>query len=183
MAVKVAVVAPDCTSTEAGTVRAEVRLLASETVDPLEGAGAEMATVQVVEADAAKVVPAHCREEIVMGAVMEKAAEAVEAPRVAVTVAFWLALTAAAVAVKVAVVAPDCTSTEAGTVRAEVRLLASETVDPLGGAGAEMATVQVVEAEAAKVVLAHCRELICSATSERLAVTLTAFKAAVTVAG
>ena len=41
-------------------MRAEVRLLASETVDPLEGAGAEMATVQVVEADAAKVVLAHC---------------------------------------------------------------------------------------------------------------------------
>jgi uncharacterized protein (UPF0218 family) len=46
-------------------------------------------------------------------------------------------------------------------------------------------TVQVVEAEAARLVLPHCSDVICIAdvTSERLAVVLTAFKLAVTDAG
>jgi hypothetical protein len=88
------------------------------------------------------------------------------------------------VAVKVAVVAPDCTSTEAGTVKAETRLLERDTVVPPVGAALEMVTVQVVEAEAARLVLPHCRDVICiGATSERLAEVLTAFNLAVTLAG
>ena len=64
-------------------------------------------------------------------------------------------MTAAAVAVKVAVAAPAGTRTEAGTVSADVRLLARETVVPAVG-DAESVMVQEVEAEAARVVLAHC---------------------------
>jgi hypothetical protein len=94
-------------------------------------------TVQVVEAETARLVLAHCSDVMVMdavGAVMEKAAEALEVPRADVTVAFWSAVTAAAVAANVAVVVPDCTSTEAGTVSAETRLLESDTVVPPVGA-------------------------------------------------
>ena len=68
-------------------------------------------------------------------------------------------VTAAAVAVKVAVVAAAATVTEAGTVTAEVRLLERATDDPPVGAALERVTVQVVVAEAARVVLAQSREL------------------------
>ena len=83
-----AVVAPDCTSTETGTVKAEARLLERDTVVPLAGAALESAAVQVVEADAAKLVFPHCSEVIVMGALMEKVAEALDVPTEAVTVTF-----------------------------------------------------------------------------------------------
>jgi len=76
------------------------------------------------------------------------------------------------------------TATDGGTVSAEVRLLERLTVDPVGGAGPESVTVQVVDAEAARVVLAHCSEEIrIGAVSEMLAVVLAPFKVAVTVAG
>jgi hypothetical protein len=86
VAVNVAVVAPAGTRTEAGTVNADVRLLASETVVPAVGA-AERVMVQEVEVEADSVVLAHCSPEMVIGAVIEKTAEAVDAPREAVTVA------------------------------------------------------------------------------------------------
>jgi len=76
----------------------------------------------------------------------------------AVTVAFWSEVTAAAVAVKVAIVAPDDTGIEAGTVKAETRLLASATLTPPAGAALESVTVQVVVPEAVKVVLPHCSD-------------------------
>jgi hypothetical protein len=86
----VAVVAPAATRTEEGTVNAEVRELASVTDVPPVGADLEMVTVQVVAAEAASEVLPHCREDTVMGtgAVIEKATEAVDVPREAVTVAF-----------------------------------------------------------------------------------------------
>jgi hypothetical protein len=90
VAVKMAVVAPERTSTDAGTVKAEVRLLDSETVEPAGGADFDILTVQEVEAEAASVVVAHCREEMVIGtigAVMEKVRGLVELPMDAVTVA------------------------------------------------------------------------------------------------
>ena len=86
-------------------------------------------------------------------------------------------------AVKVAVVAPEGTSAEAGTVKAEVRLLEREMMDPPLEAALERVIVQVVEAYAARVVLPHCREVIwIGATSEMVAVALAAFQVAVTVA-
>ena len=91
VAVKVAVVAPDCTKIESGTVRAEVKLLESDTVVPAAGADWESVTLQVVEADAARLVVPHCRDVTEIGevaAVMEKATEALDAPTEAVTVAF-----------------------------------------------------------------------------------------------
>ena len=91
MAVKLAVVAPDCTKIETGTVRAEAKLLESDTVVPPVGAAWEMVTLQVVEPEGARLVVPHCREVTEIGevaAVMEKATEALDAPREAVTVAF-----------------------------------------------------------------------------------------------
>ena len=61
---------------------------------------------------------------------------------------------------KVAVAAPFATSTEVGTVKADVRLLASVTVVPPSGAVLESVTVQVVVAAAARLVLPHCNKLI-----------------------
>ena len=90
-------------------------------------------------------------------------------------------MTAEAVAVNVAVVAPDGTRTEAGTVNAEATLLESKTVAPPLGAAFEIVIVQEVEPDAASLVLPHCMEVIeMGACSERLAVVLTAFKLAVT---
>jgi hypothetical protein len=159
-AVKIALAAPAGTSTEAGTVNAEVKLLARETVVPPVGAVAEMVTLQVVFAEAARLVLPHCRAETVIAgpAVIEIVAEALEPPIEAVTFALWLELTAAAVAVKVAVVAAAGTSTEAGTVKAETRLLPRVTVVPPVGAALETVTVQVVVAEAARVALPQFRE-------------------------
>ena len=59
-------VALAATLTELGTVNAEGRLLDSVTLAAAEVA-LESVTVQVVVADAARVVLAHCREEMVMG--------------------------------------------------------------------------------------------------------------------
>ena len=67
-------------------------------------------------------------------------------------------VTAAAVAVKVAVVEVAATVTEAGTVKVEVALLERGT-EAVSIEALERVSVQVVVAEAARVVLAHSREL------------------------
>ena len=84
----VALVEPAGTSTEAGTAKAEDRLLESDTVVPPMGAALEMITLQLVEAEAFKLVLAHCSDVMERGALMMKAAEALEAPREAVTLTF-----------------------------------------------------------------------------------------------
>ena len=63
---KVAVPAPALTLTEAGTVRAVGRLFDRVTVAAV-CVVLESVTVQVVEPDAASVVAAHCREEMLIG--------------------------------------------------------------------------------------------------------------------
>ena len=75
--------------------------------------------------------------------------------RVAVIMGDWSEVTAAAVAVKVAVAAAEGTVTEEGTVRAAVLLLERATTEPPEGAGLERVTVQVVVEEAARVLVAH----------------------------
>ena len=95
----------------------------------------------------------------------------------------WLEVTAAVVAVNVAVVAPGATVTEVGTVSAAVALLDNATLVPPVGAAFEIVTVHVVLEDAAGVVLPHCKEVtVATVKSERLAVTLTPFRAPVTVA-
>ena len=94
-------------------------------------------------------------------------------------------VTAAAVAVKVAVVAEAGTVSEAGTVTAEVALLERATEAPPEGAALDRVTVQVVEEEAARVVLAHSREAgvagVSGAVTERAAVLLELLRVAVRV--
>ena len=93
-------------------------------------------------------------------------------------------MTAPAVAVKVAVVAEAETVTEGGTVTAEVALLERATEDPPEGAALDRVTVQVVEEEAARVVLVHSREAgaAAGATSDKFAVALDPFQVAIVVA-
>ena len=88
VAVKDAVVAPDATVTEAGTVTAEVLLLERVTTEPAEGAALVSMTLQMVVAEAARLVLPHCRDVIEVGALMAKAVEALDAPMEAVTVTF-----------------------------------------------------------------------------------------------
>jgi len=82
------VVKPAGTINEAGTAKAEARLLERETVVPPVGAALEIVTLQLVDAEAAKLVLPHCRDVMAIGAVMVKATEALYAPREAVTFTF-----------------------------------------------------------------------------------------------
>ncbi len=66
VAAKVAVVAAAATVTDAGTETTEAALLESVTAVSLDGA-LERVTVQVVEADVTRVVPAHCSADTVGG--------------------------------------------------------------------------------------------------------------------
>jgi hypothetical protein len=82
----VALVVPAGTNTDTGTLKTVTGLLKSATMVPPMGAALETVTVQLVDAEAAKLVLSHCSEVIVVGQTTEKDAEAVEAPSVAVTV-------------------------------------------------------------------------------------------------
>ena len=84
----------------------------------------------------------------------------------------------------VAVVAAAGTITDAGTVNAEVTLLERATLEPPVGAALERVTVHVVTEATTKLVLVHCSDAgVAGATSDKLAVALTPFRAAVAVAG
>ena len=183
VAVKVAVVAPAATVTDAGTVKAAVALLDNATLVPPVGAAFEIVTVHVVAEDAAGVVLPHCKDVTVICVVTVSVIGLLDPLRVAVIVAVWSDVTAAVVAVKVAVVAPAPTVTEAGTVTAPVALLDNATLVPPSDAAFEIVTVHVVVEDAPGVVLPHCRDVTAgTTTSERFAVTLTPFSAPVTVA-
>ena len=138
---KAPVVAPDVTVTEAGTV-SEALLLPSVTLDPAAGAGWVSVTVQELVALCPRLVGLHVTLETSTGDRRLIIAVCEVVPRVAVTVALWLlAIEAAAVAVKLPVVAPDATVTDAGTV-SEALLLPSVTLDPAAGADWVRVTVQ-----------------------------------------
>jgi len=119
--VKVALVAPAATVTEAGTV-ALALLLDRLTASPPVGAALEIVTVPVEDAPPITVVGANASAEAV-GAVIVRVAVWEVAFAVAVIVAVVLAATAFVVTVKVADVAPDATVTEAGTVAAALLLV------------------------------------------------------------
>src|SRR5580704_9428330 len=145
VALNVAVVAPAPTVTEAGTV-SEALLLASVTLEPPVGAVCVSVTVHVLTALCPRLVGLQATLETSTGAKRLIVAVCELLPSVAVTVALWLlAIEAAAVALKVAVVAPAATVTEAGTV-SNVLLLASVTLEPPVGAVWVRVTVQVLTA-------------------------------------
>jgi len=158
VAVKVDVVVPASTITEAGAVRALVILLERATVVPPEGADWEIVTVQVVDADEASETLTHDSELTDIVAVTEIATDLVPPFRVAVRFEVWLVVTVAAVAVKVAVAAPPVTVTDGGTAKAALTLLASATV-VASLAVRDNVTVQLVVAGPVNVVLAQVKEL------------------------
>ena len=132
-AVKVAVLDPVTALAEAGTVRVEL-LLDNEIVVPPEGAAWLSAIVQVENPPETSEDGLQAREVTSMGATRFRVAFW-EAPfRVAVTVAVWLVVSVAAVAVKVAVVFPAATTTEAGTVNFELLLVSVVVLPPAGAA-------------------------------------------------
>jgi hypothetical protein len=84
--VNVALVVPAGTNTETGTFNAEVRLLERDTVVPPVDAALEIVTLQVVEAEAVRLVLPHCSDVMVIGAVIVRAAVWLEPLIVAVMV-------------------------------------------------------------------------------------------------
>ena len=133
VAVNVAMVAPEFTVTEAGTV-SRLLLEPSVTIDPPEGAVWFRVTVQVLAAPCPRLVGLQAMPETSAGASRLIVEVCELPPRVAVTVAVWLLdMLALAVAANVAVVAPELTVTDAGTVRRPL-LLASVTIEPPAGA-------------------------------------------------
>ena len=145
--VKVAEEAPAATWTEAGTIRAVGKLLASETLALLDAA-CERVTVQVVEVAGARVVAAHCTEEMEVGdAVRERLLLALFPFQLAVIDADWSVLNEPAVALKVAVAALGAIETVEGTemLPAEVKV----TVPP-AASGALIVTVQDATAPAVR---------------------------------
>ena len=142
-AVKLAVVEPAATVTEAGTVTDEL-LLARLTVKPPLGAAALSATVQEsVPALVIDPLTQLSEDRLVVGAAAASCRAKVfdTLPELAVRVAVCAVLTEETVAVKDAVVEPAATVTEAGTVTDEL-LLARLTLMPPLGAAALSATVQ-----------------------------------------
>jgi hypothetical protein len=168
--VKVALVPFAGTSADAGAASADGTLLAIVTAAPPTGAGAEMFTVQFVVAGPVNVVLAHDNELTVTPGVTVIDTDLALPFTPAVTTGFMLLVTAPAVAVNVADVAEAGTTTDAGTLSAELRLLTNATLTPAAGAGLEIVTVQVVLVEAISVLLPHASEETWTvATSEMLA--------------
>jgi hypothetical protein len=145
VALKFALVVPAATMTDAGAA-SMVLLLASMTLEPPVGAVWFSVTMHVETPLWLRLVGVQLKPETVIPdrRLIEAVLEV--APRVVVTVAVWLLATvAAAVALKVAVVPPAATVTDAGTV-SSVLLLASFTADPPVGAARVSVTVQELAA-------------------------------------
>jgi hypothetical protein len=154
VALKVAVVDPAATVTAAGTV-SNALLLARVTLEPPAGAVCVSVTVQVLTALCPKLVGLHATPGTRTGANRLIGIVCELPPSVAVTVALWLpVITAAVVALNVAVVAPAATVTDAGTV-SNALLLASATLEPPAGAVCVSATVQVLTALCPKLAGLH----------------------------
>ena len=141
VAVKVAVVAPAATVTDAGTVAAEVLLDESATTKPSAGAALLRVTVPVEVVAPVTVVGFKVRP-VRVGAVTARVAVEVAPPPAAEIVAVALVATATDVTVKVAVVAPDGMVTDAGTVAAAL-FEVNVTTKPFGPAALLIVTVPV----------------------------------------
>ncbi|MGA8088038.1 MAG: hypothetical protein WCA10_12075 [Terracidiphilus sp.] len=151
---------PEATDTAAGTVT-ELLLLATLTLRPADGAAEVKERVHTVVAAPVNELPAHESAPIegVNGAaeplrLIEVVFETF--PSFAVSVTVCKAVTADVYAAKVELVAPEGTTTEAGTVT-EPLLLARLTVSPPFGACALNDTVQVSVPATTMVVLAQLK--------------------------
>jgi hypothetical protein len=165
------VVVPAATVTDPGTV-SEVLLLASVTLEPPVGAVWDSVIVHVLTAPCPRLVGLQVTVEMSIDPDDARLIVKVFEPplRVAVTVALWLLpMEAAAVALKVAVMAPAATVIDAGTV-SEVLLLARATLEPPVGAAWVRVTVQVLTALCPRLVGLQVRVETCTAAASRLTV-------------
>jgi hypothetical protein len=142
--VKVALVAPDATVSDAGTVAAAVLLLVSVTVAPPAGALPFRVTVAVLFAPPVTVAGFSETEEGVNGLTVSVAV-LLTPLYVAVIVTEVAAVTAAVVMLNVAVLAFAAKVIEAGTLAAVELLLVSVTTTPPVGAAPVRVTVPVLE--------------------------------------
>jgi hypothetical protein len=140
--VKVAVVVPAATVTDAGTWAAAVLLELRETAKPPVGAGLESISVPVEELPPTTEVGDR-PTDVRTGAVTARVADRLTLLKTAVTVTSVSEATGSVVAVKVAVVVPAATVTDAGTWAAAVLLEVNVTTAPPVGAGPSRATMPV----------------------------------------
>lgn len=179
VALKVALVAAAATDTPAGT-DSRALLLVSATVTPPAGAGFDRVTVQVDTTPEFSVTGAH---ESVAGTADEPSRIESDCEllfKEAVTFADWSEGIVPAVALNVAVVKPEATTTAAGTVSSGLLLL-STTESPPAPAGFDSVTVQVDEAPDPRLVGVQLKRFTTvGATSEIPADWLVLFTEAVT---
>jgi hypothetical protein len=172
VAANVAVVAPAATVTEAGTWATAVLLEVRVTTAPPVGAGLSSVTVPVE--DSPPSIAAGARPtEVRTGACTVRVAVRLTLLKRAVIVTDAFESTATDVAVKVAVVAPAATVTDAGTWAAAVLLELRETTAPPVGAGPLRVTVPVEGLPPTTEVGARPRELSPAAVTARFAVRVT----------
>jgi hypothetical protein len=180
--VKVAVVEEAGTVTEAGTDTAEGRLLVNETTFPPAGAALDRVTVQDIVAETPIEPLGHCTDVRVAAGATARTAVWFAPFSVAVIVEFWAELTAAAVAMKLAVVEEAGIVTVDGTVTADVLLLDNE-IAVADVALRDKVTVHVVVADGSRDVAVHCREdTVAAATRDSDALLLAPLSVAVTMA-
>jgi len=153
-AVKLAVVLPCATNTDAGTVRAAA-LLCSVTVAPPAGAVCVTVTVQDVFEPGARLEAPHCSAETSTGAASAIDAVALVPFSAAVRVAVWFAATVAVLTVKLAELAWAATVTDVGAVSSEAEFVKATVV-----------AVPACESVTVQDVLAFCPRLEAVHTSE-----------------
>jgi hypothetical protein len=145
VAVKVAAMAPGATNTEVGT-ESKGLLLAIAVSEPPAGAVCVSVTVQVLRALWPRLDGLHETAETRTGAARLIVTLRELPPKDADRVAVWLLATVvAAVALKVAVLAPGATDTDAGT-ESKGLLLVSAPSEPPAGAACVRVTVQMLTA-------------------------------------
>lgn len=123
---KVVAVAPCATVAEPGKVSRPAGLAETARRMPPDGAGFERVAVQLVELEDIRLVVAQTTDDRVHGATIVSATAWLEPLRVAVMVGVWSTVTAAAVALKVAVLELAGTVTLAGIVMLPVEVNATE---------------------------------------------------------
>jgi hypothetical protein len=180
--VKVAVVVPAATVTDAGTWAAAVLLEVNVTTAPPAGAGPSRVIVPVEGAPPTTEIGSR-PTEVRAGAVTVKVAVRVTLLKTAVIVTSVSALTPAVAAVKVAVVAPAATVTDAGTWAMAVLLELRLTTKPPVGAEPLSVTVPVEAPPPSTEDGTRPKEVRAGGVTVRVAVWLTLFRSAVIVTG
>jgi hypothetical protein len=173
---------PSGTVTEAGTVRTG-ELLLKATGNPPVSAVCFIRTTHVVLVFGVSVVSEQVRAERTRALVKTEICVAwLLAPSETVSETVWSDKIAAAVTTKLVVVDPAATVAEDEVVRAPVGLVVRVRRAPPAGADLEIVTVQVVDFEACRAVLAQEKEEIIAGTvTVKVTVLLTPLSVVVTV--